>query len=47
MARSVRRKGLAGRFWRSAAWVLLFNGVWSAGEFCGYLFGPAKGNRIY
>jgi hypothetical protein len=47
LARSASRKGLARRFWRSAMFVFLFNLAWSAGEFCGYCFGPAKGSRIY
>jgi hypothetical protein len=25
----------------------VFNVAWSAGEMCGYLFGPATGSRIY
>jgi hypothetical protein len=47
LLRSLRGKELTGRFWRCAALVLLFNAAWSAGEFRGYLFGPAKGGRIY
>jgi hypothetical protein len=47
LLRSLRGKGLARRFWRCAGWILFFTGVWSAGECCGYLFGPAKGDRIY
>jgi hypothetical protein len=47
LAASAGRKRIAARFWRCAAYVFLFNAAWSAGEFCGYLFGPAKGSRIY
>jgi hypothetical protein len=47
LLRSLRGKGLARRFWRCGVLVLLFNTAWSAGESCGYLFGPAKGERIY
>jgi glycosyltransferase involved in cell wall biosynthesis len=47
LLRSLRGKGLTGRFWRCFIFVLLFNAAWSAGELCGYLFGPAKGERIY
>lgn len=47
LARSAGGKGLAGRFLRCLPYVFLFNLAWSAGEFCGYLFGPAKGARIY
>jgi hypothetical protein len=47
LARSAARKGMARRFWRCAAYVFVFNVAWSAGEMCGYLFGPATGSRIY
>ncbi len=46
-ARSAWRKGMARRFWKCAGYVFAFNIAWSAGEFWGYLFGPAKGSRIY
>ncbi len=42
VALHAHRKGLAGRFWRSAVWVVAFNVAWSAGEFAGYLLGRPR-----
>jgi hypothetical protein len=47
LAKSIGGKGLAKRLRRSLGYVLVFSVAWSAGEFCGYLFGAAKGNRVY
>ena len=40
-------KALSARYWRAFGWILSFSCAWSLGEMSGYLFGKAKGNRIF
>lgn len=38
-------RGRAGGFLRALPWIVPFQSVWAAGEFCGYLFGRGSSHR--